>query len=565
MPPTPSDSARAYHAITKHQSDRYARSAGFMDWDSQPSPFRRFPGAALIKLPLGAPCTRLTFGQMARGEKPAPASQDPQGLAQIGRLLELGLGLTASKEFEGNRWILRANPSSGNLHPTEGYVILPEGSGHPAGVFHYAPQDHLLELRCSLDREGSNKLAALLPPGSFLVALSTIQWREAWKYGERAFRYCALDTGHAIGALEYSAACTGLHPVSVPGWSDTDLAGLLGLQREADFEELDPWEREGPDVLIAMTPAVNTDGESDILAIEISPGSLLQILAHGTWHGKANELSEVHHEWDVIHTTAAATERVATFPSALLPPRPAPFSALTWPLQDASLEQIIRGRRSAVSMRAGAKISLQAFTRMLDATLQREEFQPWRAWSEEPTVHLAIFVHRVEGLVPGLYFLERNSDHLEDLKGACRPDLLWDRHVAPSELGLPDLGLFLLRPGNSESVARAISCQQDIAADGVFSLGMVAKLAPLVDEDASKYRRLFWECGLIGQVLYIEAEAAGLRATGIGCFLDDMMHSLLGIQSDDWQVLYHFTVGVPIQDDRLQTSPPYAHLDRSKL
>ena len=35
------------------------------------------------------------------------------------------------------------------------------------------------------------------------------------------------------------------------------------------------------------------------------------------------------------------------------------------------------------------------------------------------------------------------------------------------------------------------------------------------------YRRLFWECGLIGQVLYLEAEAAGVRGTGIGCFYDD--------------------------------------------
>jgi hypothetical protein len=44
------------------------------------------------------------------------------------------------------------------------------------------------------------------------------------------------------------------------------------------------------------------------------------------------------------------------------------------------------------------------------------------------------------------------------------------------------------------------------------------------------YRRLFWECGMIGQILYLEAEAAGLRATGIGCFYDDPTHHLLGIR-----------------------------------
>ena len=35
---------------------------------------------------------------------------------------------------------------------------------------------------------------------------------------------------------------------------------------------------------------------------------------------------------------------------------------------------------------------------------------------------------------------------------------------------------------------------------------------------------------MIGQVLYLEAEAVGLRGTGIGCFFDDGMHSLLGLK-----------------------------------
>jgi nitroreductase len=71
------------------------------------------------------------------------------------------------------------------------------------------------------------------------------------------------------------------------------------------------------------------------------------------------------------------------------------------------------------------------------------------------------------------------------------------------------------------------------------------------------YRRLFWECGLIGQVLYLEAEAAGVRGTGIGCFYDDPVHEALGLQGHAWQSLYHFCVGNPIEDTRLETSPGY--------
>jgi hypothetical protein len=45
------------------------------------------------------------------------------------------------------------NPSSGNLHPTEAYVIvgaLPGLADRPA-AYHYAPDRHVLELRCLFD------------------------------------------------------------------------------------------------------------------------------------------------------------------------------------------------------------------------------------------------------------------------------------------------------------------------------------------------------------------------------------------------------------------------------
>jgi len=55
-----------------------------------------------------------------------------------------------------------------------------------------------------------------------------------------------------------------------------------------------------------------------------------------------------------------------------------------------------------------------------------------------------------------------------------------------------------------------------------------------------------------------------MRGTGIGCFFDDAVHEIFGIQNPTLQSLYHFTVGVPLEDTRLQTLPPYAHLDSSR-
>jgi len=181
---------------------------------------------------------------------------------------------------------------------------------------------------------------------------------------------------------------------------------------------------------------------------------------------------------------------------------------------------------------------------------------PWR-----PHVSLAVFVHRVIGLEPGLYLLARERTHLAGLRAALKPAFTWT--IPP---GCPAGLLFYhLQTGDMRRIAQRISCDQEIAADGCFSLGMVAEFEePLTETGAWFYPRLFWECGLIGQVLYLEAEAAGLRGTGIGCFFDDTMHGLLGLWDRRFQSLYHFTVGAAVEDARLITLPAYHHLQNPR-
>lgn len=58
-------------------------------------------------------------------------------------------------------------------------------------------------------------------------------------------------------------------------------------------------------------------------------------------------------------------------------------------------------------------------------------------------------------------------------------------------------------------------------------------------------------------MLYLEAEAAGVRSTGIGCYFDHVFHELMGLAGDEFQDLYHFTVGAAVEDRRLLTLPAY--------
>ena len=97
-----------------------------------------------------------------------------------------------------------------------------------AGVFHYAPHEHALEERFLLTPTLWQAQACGLPEGSFLVGLTSIYWRESWKYGERAFRYCQHDVGHAIAAVAIAARVLGWCVVLLERPADAAIARPSG-------------------------------------------------------------------------------------------------------------------------------------------------------------------------------------------------------------------------------------------------------------------------------------------------------------------------------------------------
>jgi SagB-type dehydrogenase family enzyme len=545
---TPLERTYRYHERTKHFPMRYARSLGYLDWDNQPDPFRRFAGARRVLLPLDPSDAGPAYPQLY-AERPA----EPAALSAVslGRFFEISLAITAWKSHASARWALRANPSSGNLHPTEGYCWLPPiaGIGDASALYHYRSLDHALEERCAVAPESWDSFAAPLGAGAFLVGLSSIHWREAWKYGERAFRYCQHDIGHAIGALRFAAAALGWRLALLDEPGDDDVSTLLGIDRAADFEGV---EREHPDCLALVWPG----GEREDLPLERA----LVAARAGRWSGRANLLSAERVEWEVIDDVADATKKrrgagpaaapLPNFPEATLgggaaDPNDAPAPAAV---------RILRQRRSAVAYDGRSSIPKDRFLGILDRVLPRRA-APFDALAGAPGVHLAIFVHRVADLESGLYLLLRDPAARESLASCLRPAFEW-RAVEGAPAWMP---LFLLKRGDMTAWGRAVSCDQEIAADGAFSLGMLASFEErCAAEGPSAYRRLHWEAGLVGQALYLELEAAGIRGTGIGCFYDDEMHGVLGLRTRRYHTFYHFAAGTPVDDPRLQTSPPYA-------
>jgi len=547
------DRVYEYHDRTKHHLQRYARALGYLDWANQPDPFRRYEQSLTLTLEhpqISATPTYDALFNIPQG----PA--EPVNRNSISRFFYESLAISAWKQAGNSRWSLRVNPSSGDLHPTEAYLIagaIKEISA-AAAVYHYSPHQHALERRVLLTHEEWAALCQGLLPGSLLIALTSIYWRESWKYGERAFRYCQHDAGHAIGTLTFAAAALGWETRLIHSVADNDLSLLTGIAQQ------DGIEAEHPDCLLVAYPA-DASVTASVLEVNL-PDTLLERLKTMQFEGRPNKLSEDHHEWPIIDAIAEACR----FNNLGTDLRHKPGTDASWvpsPLyavavdRKISARKIIRQRRSAVAMDGQSTISRETFYRMMTHVSPHPANRILNVLPWQPHVALALFIHRVEDMPTGLYLLARDSRHEPSLKQSLSPRFHWAKPAACPE----PLHLYLLQEGDFRAAARTICCHQNIAADGAFALGMLAEFdAGLEQYGASFYPRLFWETGLIGQILYLEAEAAGIRSTGIGCFFDDTMHEILGIGDHGWQSLYHFTVGGAVDDPRLQTLPAYWYL-----
>lgn len=504
-----------YHTQTKHSPQRYARSLGYMDWATQPDPYRTYLGTKKIALPLSFENVTPPY-QSIFDQKQTPIA--PFCKESISQFFQFSLGLAAIKSYEGQSWALRCNASSGNLQPTEAYLIANDIQGIQDGVYHYGVKEHNLEL-LSHANETLN-----LSKDSFLVGLSSIVWREAWKYGERSWRYTQLDCGHAFKALEISAKILGWK-IDLVKTSTDALDSLLGLD---DPNRAILGESEHSDMLLVISKEVSTK-PIDIYS--------LRTKFEQHYHGQPNVLSAAQHDWDILpKIEKAVSQKMSGTPLFFSHPN----SLRT--VNFASKDIVLKRRSAQVMNKNDSHITKKEFETLLQSVVPKEK----------SAVNLVLFIHNVEDIEEGLYISVGDTNTKSEIQNSLHQKFLWER----VECGIENF--YLLEKGNFQYHAKMISCNQDIAAHGAFSLGMLVEFdAQIKKYGAHRYKELYWNCGAIGQQLYLEATSLHLSATGIGCYLDDVFHALLGIQNTKYQSLYHFTIGRGLIDTRLTNEQPY--------
>jgi SagB-type dehydrogenase family enzyme len=323
-----------------------------------------------------------------------------------------------------------------------------------------------------------------------IVGLTSIFWREAWKYGDRAYRYCCHDLGHAIMSVLLAARALGLPGGAVAHFSDQRLAGALGLSGTD----------EAP---MAFLVFPSRNGFSEFSTAPEQPVT-----------GIPNELSPEEIRYELLLGIHAST--VLPDPAGQVPLAPGAnpgiagtHKLLSVPSSDAPLGATVRKRRSALDFDARtAPMRRDTLEQLLDFAT-RDWRADWRGNFGGETapgqagadfVSLYLYVHRVLDCEPGVYRWDQQNRKLEQL------------HL-----------------GNVQRVAAFLSLEQALAGNSCFTISMIADLGEAARVFGNRgYRYVYFEAGAVGQRLYVGAEALGWNATGIGAFYDDDVHRYLG-------------------------------------
>ena len=494
---------REYHEATKHSPESLRLTSHVLDWANMPDPFRHYEGAVLLDLPADPPVPGTPALEVLNGVRGSTPAGD--GSTFLSQLLFYSAAVSASKRVQstGYRYALRVNPSSGNLHPTEFHFLTRGLKEWPDGLYHYRPSAHMAEQRALGDLE--TKLAGGSSPIVFV--LTSIAWREAWKYGARAYRYCLHDIGHAWQALALAARAIGCESFARGYFPDDEIAQSCRLHE-------DEWPMLIVELRGASIPLREPDPAGEMLWHGGHPN---QISVERTRYA---ELDGIHDATKLSHRECGRISAVELAPTGFGEVRLIP-SASRQVSGGRTVAEAVRTRRSALDFLGGMRtMSLTELSTMLAVATR-----PLSAdFADSRFIQLYLYAHRVEGLQPGVY-----------------------RHW-PERAELESI-----RSGDQRVAAAGLSLGQDLAGNACVAFSMIGDLDRSTRAHGERgYRYVHFEAGAIGQRLYLAAEALGLGATGIGAFYDEEVHQYLGLTPGHGQVIYHFAIGYPVPDPRLE-------------
>lgn len=468
-----------------------------MDPANRPLPFKVYTGLELLPFgrpwaPLDEPATEALAGRGRVGRR-HPTRND------VERICHFSNGVLRWREvpwLPGGRMAFRAAPCTGALYHIELYLACAGLEGLPAGLYHYCARDS--GFRClrpgdwrGLLAEAAAGEASTVDAPAVLLVTSTF-WRNAWKYGPRAYRHAYWDGGVVIANALAAAHALNLPARVVMGFVDAAVNRLIDVDPDAE-------------AAIAMV-ALGGGGSAPP---GMSPPQPL---------GLATEpLSAFQERFDLIPAAHAATsfgdrsQVLAWRHSAEATPSAEPIETSPGHRGGPSLEEAIIRRRSTRSF-AVTPITQGQLIDLLDCALAPV---PSDAGIGPGSVHLAL--NGVEGMDPGTFRVDG---------GGITLIRSW-----------PEAGI--------RAAAMQMSLDQELAADAAVNVCFLADLDSVLDRMGDRgWRAVHMGAAIAAGRLEVAAQALGMGATGL-TFFDDEVTDLFGLDGTSTGVSYLAAVGVP--------------------
>ncbi|MEM2042179.1 MAG: SagB/ThcOx family dehydrogenase [Nitrososphaerota archaeon] len=498
------EEARRYHEATKHTFVSVRMPGRGLDWENRPYPFKVYLDAEKIRLPAG-------FGSPPLDLISAITSQQRRterlNLSELAGLLFYSAGITRIYRYPfGGRYYFRAYPSTGALYQTELYVVAGDVSGLEPGVYHFDPGQFVL----SVIRRGDYRshLSALTGHDGVVscdaaVVLTSVAWRNAWKYGARSYRHWFWDGGTLCANLISTAGSLGLGWEVLVGFVDDLLNGLLGIdgRREAAIAVVPLWSghasRAGPspevgEVRHRVLPLSRREVEYEEVTRAYASSRLLSAEEVSLWRKRASSMTDVgaRHEGRRL--------RLPGPPDGLALP----------PLGDVILRRGSTRRFSRVEIEAW---KLGFVLRSMSVPLKTDFLG-----NQGSLVSVFAIVNGVEGVPSGSYLYDRLTGEL-----------------------------VLLREGRFRRTAEYLCLEQELGGDASATLFLMSPLDAVLSSLGNRgYRASQFEAGIRVGLAYLAAHSVGIGATGL-TFYDDDVREFFSPASSEMECMMVVALGVP--------------------
>jgi len=507
--------ATEYHEQTKH-SPRSVRSGPGLNFDNEPSPYKTYTNRLRESLPDPGdlPESAIPALEAVAVDTPDPPTDDRDPSAidreRLAELCYFAAGVTTEIELRDRTVAFRAAACTGALYHVDLYPVCGNLPDLDAGVYHYDPRTHSLDVLRTGDYRGllaaaSDHEGVADAPVTFVVVSEW--WRNAWKYRERTFRHAFWDSGTVLANLLATAHDRGLPASAALAFADEPVVDLLGL---------DPTD-EAP---LELVPVGSGDRTPDPPVVEpldpetkpLSSNPREFPLVHRAW--RAGTLSEDRvREWrnQARKRAPIGTRSAGGGECVVLDPVDSETASAR------PLDRTIH-RRGSCREFAREPVSFRKLSTVLDRAVRGVPIDAHNGVTEPLAfADCYLLVNAVDGLEPGAYQFHPTAGELEEL-----------------------------RAGEFRQEAGHLALDQRLAADAAVCVYFLFDPAALVDAlDDRGYRLAQFESAATAGRLYLATYAhRDLGGTGL-TFYDDLVTDFFSPRAEGQTPAFLYTLGRP--------------------